>query len=185
MKIRLIGPYAKLWKKGYLRVAKKDGRRRVDLVNDHKTDRSTVAFARYVMSIAYGQIIPDEYDVDHIDRDCSNDLISNLQVITKEAHRTKTGTENRKPPLVLVCPQCKHIFEQKRNQRAEVKGYKFNFCSRTCSGKFNRNDVLPSTSFTCPQCGVRFSRFNRQLHSKTKRRFCSKSCSTTFYRSSR
>ena len=88
MRIELQSPYKELYKRGYLR-QDKQGRRRVDLVNSEQ-DRTTVSYARYLVSVKEGRLLLPDEEVDHIDNDGSNDDIHNLQILSKEEHKAKT-----------------------------------------------------------------------------------------------
>lgn len=134
LKIELSYPYCNDWRLGYLRESK-DGRKRVDLFNSN-TDRTTVAYARYLMACQVGRYLTDKEEVDHIDRDCSNDDLSNLQILTVEEHKEKTVVENSTglTMITLTCAYCGTKFE--RDTRQTHKGSKNSFCSRSCNGKF-------------------------------------------------
>ena len=136
MKIELKSPFKEIWKYGYLRQSSLDNRKRVDLFNSD-TDRTTISYARYLMSVELGKVLSKDFEVDHIDRDCSNDEIANLQVITLEEHKLKTkievsGREYKK----IICDFCEKEFQREVRQLGKNKGYSRAFCSRQCSGKF-------------------------------------------------
>lgn len=132
MKLELSYPYCNDWRLGYLRESK-DGRKRVDLFNSN-TDRTTVAYARYLMACQVGRYLTDEEEVDHIDQDNSNDELSNLQILSVEEHRKKNSKEQTtgRTMVVLICDYCGTSFErEKRNVK-----YSRSFCNRSCSGRF-------------------------------------------------
>ena len=135
MKIELESPFKELWKKGYLRQSKKDNRRRVDLVNSSK-DRTTISYAKYLICIKRGELLPEGYEVDHIDADCCNDALDNLQVLPTKDHTEKTKKEatTGRTIVKIVCPNCYKTFErEKRN----VKPNTTPKCSRKCNAQFN------------------------------------------------
>lgn len=136
MKIELQEPFASIWRLGYVRTDKV-GRKRLDLVNS-ATERTTIAYARYLMSVELNRFLTDNEEVDHIDGDCSNDCLSNLQVLSKQEHMAKT-VKSRSPrkSLSLVCPLCEREFVRWDNQ---IKVSKRTFCSRSCNAKQNRRD---------------------------------------------
>ena len=74
MVIELESPYKEIYRKGYLR-EDKSGRKRLDLINS-KRDRTTISYARYLVSVDLGYVLGQDYEVDHIDTDCSNDEIT-------------------------------------------------------------------------------------------------------------
>lgn len=136
MKIQLQEPFKSLWNYGYLRQSKKDNRRRVDLFNSG-LDRTTISYAKYLICIHRGELLPEGYEVDHIDKDRCNDSITNLQVLTAEEHKEKTIMENTtgRTTVELVCPNCGNNFlREKRN----VKPNTTPKCSRTCNAEYNR-----------------------------------------------
>lgn len=95
MKIQLQHPYDKDWKQGYLQI-NSEGRRTVILYNSPR-DRSTTAYARYLLSIKIGRYLEDTEQVDHIDNDKTNDNVTNLQILTGKQNSTKAGLVARKP----------------------------------------------------------------------------------------
>ena len=88
MKIDLEYPYNTLWNNGYI-VINPEGRRNVVLFNS-QIDRSTVSYARYLMSVKLGRFLTDQEEVDHIDNNKTNDDPNNLQILTPEQNREKT-----------------------------------------------------------------------------------------------
>lgn len=128
-------PFKELWRVAYIREAE-DGRKRIDLVNSSK-DRTTISFARYLMCVKLGKFISEDYEVDHIDADCTNDDLSNLQILTKEEHLEKTTREatTGRTFLQLVCPNCRITF--KREVRFTTGNKENNFCSRHCNAAHN------------------------------------------------
>ncbi|WEU69430.1 hypothetical protein TY_10 [Pseudomonas phage vB_PaeM_Ty] len=134
MKIELKGPYSDRYKFGYLRTCK-DKRKRVDLFNSNQ-DRTTVTYAKYLMSVQLGRLVDKNEEVDHIDGDRTNDSIENLQVIPKQEHRKKTAKE-REPRkfIITTCTYCGVEFKKWANQ---INGKKNLFCSRSCNAKFTK-----------------------------------------------
>lgn len=112
MKIELEYPFINDWRLGYLRTSK-DGRRRVDLFNSN-TDRTTISYARYLMSCHVGRYLTAEEEVDHVDQNPTNDEISNLQILSTNDHLKKT-LENRPKGVVitLICSNCGTSFERR------------------------------------------------------------------------
>lgn len=134
MRIELEEPFKSKYRLGYLRRDSR-GRGRVDLVNTD-TDRTTVSYARYLVSVQEGRFLEEWEEVDHIDGNPSNDSLSNLQILSTSEHIVKTVKE--RPPrkkLSLVCPQCSKVFERWANQ---VGGRTNVFCSRSCNAKYTR-----------------------------------------------
>ena len=138
MVIDLEEPFKSLYKRAYIR-EDKFGRKRVDLVNT-ESDRTTIAYARYLMCVKVGYVISNEYEVDHIDRDCSNDEIDNLQILTREEHLHKTTLEmtTGRNTRIVNCACCGKQFERE----VRLIRYEKQLCSRSCNGKLS-NNLLP------------------------------------------
>lgn len=133
MKIELKYPFLGEFCKAYLSTSKADGRSRVSLYREDGTG-TFMQYARYLMSIKEGRILSKNEEVDHIDKDKTNDDISNLQVLTVEDHKAKTKEEvSGRTYSVLICAYCGKQFKRETRQ---VK-YKRDFCSRYCNGKFH------------------------------------------------
>lgn len=132
MQIDLQEPFKSLYRKGYLRESA-DGRRRVDLYNSPE-DRTTISYARYLLSVKNGRFLNQDEEADHIDTDTLHDDLKNLQVLTKAEHAHKTALENfGKQFANLVCPQCGKTFtREKRFVRTDNPK-----CSRRCNALSN------------------------------------------------
>ena len=139
-KIQLKEPYKSLWKLGYLRKSSQSERMLLDLVNSQH-DRTTTSYARYLFSVSVGYMIPDGFEIDHIDGDPTNDSLNNLQMLTVEEHLIKSSKEKSgRSTVELTCPHCRCVFETEcRNIRPEKVR---NFCSRQCNGKYYHGDGI-------------------------------------------
>ena len=124
MKIELESPYKEMWRKGYL-VTNTEGRRNIILFNS-RSERTTVSYARYLMSVSLGYFVPPEYEVDHIDDDKTNDILSNLQLLSSTENKKKQASKTR--PSVC-CVICGVVVVLKRKQKGQKT------CSRVCGGK--------------------------------------------------
>ncbi len=114
------------------------GRKIVVLVaQEHRT---TMSYARYLMSEKLGRELTDMEEVDHVDDDCMNDAIGNLQVLTPRQNKAKQDARRRAAALVtLVCPECGNEFTRfRRNTNLRPKGSASpSCCSRSCSGRYH------------------------------------------------
>lgn len=119
---KVYGPYGK-------------GRKMVALVSPGH--RTTMAYARYLMSVHLGRELTDEEEVDHIDDDCTNDVITNLQILTPEQNKEKQDRKRLAESLItLVCPECQQPFTRARSQthlRRPRRTDAPSCCSRSCS----------------------------------------------------
>lgn len=119
------------------------GRKATRLHYDDGTKKVT-SWARYIYELNYGEI-PENYEVDHIDENCTNDNIDNLQLLTSEENIEKYYRNNPAPTISFICPTCKKDFKRleryyKHNQINQKKIGPF--CSRKCAGIFNRNNQV-------------------------------------------
>lgn len=131
MKIELQEPFKSKWLKGYLR-SMKDGRKLLDLVNCSK-HRTTISYARYLFSVNIGYVVPDEFHVDHINEDRTDDRLDNYQLLTPSQHASKNAKF-----VVLKCPCCNVEFEKPTGIYKQLLKNRTNtFCSRNCNGKYN------------------------------------------------
>lgn len=131
MKIELQEPFKSLWLKGYLRVDKTDGRKRLDLVNNYK-ERTTISYARYLFSVHLGYIVPDHLHVDHINDDQTDDRLENYQLLTPNENTAKKARF-----VDVTCPQCSKITTMRfGDYNWKVKSRTNIFCSSSCNAKF-------------------------------------------------
>lgn len=126
-KIELEYPFNLIWRLGYI-VTNKENRRNVILYNSSK-DRSTISYARYLVSVQEGRLLRTSEEVDHIDNDKTNDDLSNLQILGNKEHRLKTNAAGKyKDYVFLTCPVCYSGFVRRSGQIL-VDSPK---CSREC-----------------------------------------------------
>ena len=150
MKIDLEYPYNTLWNNGYI-VINPEGRRNVVLFNS-QIDRSTVSFARYLMSVKLGRFLTDQEEVDHIDNNKTNDDPNNLQILTPEQNREKQRLHyinSVQQKFDLACPYCGKDFTlTERDMKMKFDYFHKNngsgliYCSSSCNAKYN-SDTNP------------------------------------------
>lgn len=87
MKIKVESPFDKDWKYAYI-VSNRENRKMVCLFNAINK-RTTISYARYLMSVKLGRILDKNEQVDHIDNNKTNDSIDNLQLMKPEENRQK------------------------------------------------------------------------------------------------
>lgn len=138
MKIKLESPYSEDWINGYL-VINSENRRNIVLYNSPMS-RTTVSYARYLMSVNLGRYLTELEHVDHIDEDKTNDVLENLQILTPAQNTAKNNIARSKFTkfLVLRCPVCHNIFTRKRGNTQAVmsKQHLVSSCSRKCAREF-------------------------------------------------
>lgn len=136
-------PYSDYWL--YKIFHRKEGRWQANLIliSDTKV-RTTLSYARYLMSVKCGRILEKDEHVDHIDNDKSNDSIDNLQILSPDENKKKQeefyALHNQKY-TVLNCVNCEKEFKiLSRNFRFHTKNGRKNFnCSRKCAHDSLRN----------------------------------------------
>src|SRR5690606_5867052 len=96
--MKVYGPYLR-----------KDGRKHVILYKDGK--RSTVSYPKFLMEQHLGRKLKPHETVDHIDRDFTNDDITNLRVVDRSQH-AKDDAKRVKYTQVeeLTCVWCGCVF---------------------------------------------------------------------------
>lgn len=144
--LKLESPFKELWKRGYL-VINKEPRRNVVLYNSQE-DRTTISYAKYLMSIKLGRILKEYEIVDHINDDTMDDRIDNYQIISKRDNNLKSIIQKGKSGLYVrfKCGVCGKIFDKRKNITHLVYTSKrSDYCSRSCGGKspkFPESEVI-------------------------------------------
>lgn len=131
MQIKLQEPFGEYYA-GYKVFHKTEGRHMLCLLRYDGT-RTTMSWARYLLCVRLGQLLPDGIDADHIDNNKTNDSPDNLQPLPKVCNLEKS----RRPATMveLVCPMCAKVFTRPRRQTHLVKGGLPTCCSRRCGGQ--------------------------------------------------
>jgi hypothetical protein len=97
-------------------------------------------YARYVYIVVHNVLLASSMQVDHIDGDRTNDVRSNLQVLTPTENRLKSQVERRNmgTQAMMICPECRGLFYRAKRLTHMAKKGEFTACSRKCAGKFRR-----------------------------------------------
>lgn len=138
MKIELESPFDKLYKAGYLNMNKEP--RRLVLLVDFDNKKTTISYARYLMTVKLNRILEPYEHVDHIDNDKLNDVIDNLQIISVQENNIKRVKHLKleTQPVTLVCPVCEITFSKPRRQViVKLNANKKPTCSRKCGGIYS------------------------------------------------
>lgn len=101
-----------------------------------KENRTTISYARYLMSVHLGRKLKKIETVDHINGDKLNDSLENLQILSNEDNIKKSA--RGKTMATLKCPVCLNLFTKEKRQTHLVKGGNPTCCSRNCSYKKQR-----------------------------------------------
>ena len=119
----------------------KDGRRFIVYKGEDNKYHSK-AYARYLMEQHLGRKLTNEEEVHHKDHNKMNDVIENLEVKNKTAHRRE---HNIKPIIIEHCYICGSniIVDSKKranHYRSKNKNPDKWFCSKHCSGIFGQKE---------------------------------------------
>lgn len=107
----------------------------VFLISRDKSHRTSMTYARYLMSTSLGRKLRQNEHVDHIDNNRLNDTICNLQILTQCENSRKSS---KKQMVLLKCPECGIEFSRQRRQTHLTKNRGMSTCcGRHCSGKFS------------------------------------------------
>lgn len=136
-RVRAKFPYQDYWM--YIVLHKGENRRMVNLIKIMDTkERTTISYARYLMSVHLGRFLEKDEHVDHIDDNKLNDVLSNLQILTPEQNKIKQeqlySSINSKY-VQLNCSYCNKVFDYlKKNYTFHKKNGRIKFhCSKQCS----------------------------------------------------
>lgn len=127
MKLNLTYPFTTKYTKGYL-VTNKENRKMVCLYNNHK-DRTTISYARYLVSVKEKRFLNEDEHVDHIDNNKTNDDIQNLQILTPLENHNKTF-KTGETLIDFICPVCNKNFSLTKRQSHKINPT----CSKKCGG---------------------------------------------------
>jgi hypothetical protein len=127
------------------------GRSIVILYRDKK--RKTISYPKWIMEQHLNRFLEDDETVDHIDRDVTNNKLSNLQILSRAEHARVDALRNVFNYQKLICFGCKQEFlaSRKSIQNVISKNSAGPFCSRVCSGRYgasvqnNKQQKIAST----------------------------------------
>lgn len=86
-KIKLMYPFSEDYLSGYLNI-NKEPRRVVALIKKDKS-RTSISYARYLMSCELKRYLNRDEQVDHVDNNKLNDIIENLQILSHKENNIK------------------------------------------------------------------------------------------------
>lgn len=123
---RVFGPYHH---------SDRNGRQNLILQNSVTDIRYTMQYAKALLEVSLSRRLIDGETVDHIDGNCANDVIDNLQVLSLVDNIARSSL--RLDSLIVKCVWCDVEFEIRRLQRDSRGMNKAGpFCSRRCSGQY-------------------------------------------------
>lgn len=116
------------------------------LVPEHPncTKNGYVLMHRIIMENHLNRVLNANEVVHHLDGNKHNNDITNLQLLTNEAHSLLHGLQKGHSMVKLKCPWCGTIFDLPKNQSYIIKHTKYNCncCSLQCRGKLYREIQL-------------------------------------------
>ena len=134
MVIEILSPYNKEYNRAYL--VNSQGRNTVCLYSTNTKSRHSISYARYLMATHLNRFLNDNEHVDHIDNDKSNDVLSNLQILSLAENNQKQAALKGKKMVRYKCPVCFSEFSLSRRLSHLVNNKKTAAtCSRSCGGK--------------------------------------------------
>lgn len=140
MILDLEEPFKSIWRKGYLQVLNNEGGRRYVVLFNSDDDRTIISYARYLMSVKLGYVVPSHLEVDHRDDDCTNDDINNLQILTKAQNQAKRILRfwEREEVWGFSCAYCSTYFllTERVVKMRIAAGVENAYCSRSCASSY-------------------------------------------------
>lgn len=102
--------------------------------------KKTKSFARFLMETHLNRFLDKDEHVDHIDGDCKNDCLENLQILTPRENNQKAIVQNNITTKIWEgnCPNCGIFFSKPLSRvRSNLKLHKEGpFCSKHCAGQY-------------------------------------------------
>ena len=168
----------------------KEGRLRINLISC-ADNYFGMLFSTYLWEVSHHRKVRKSFSIDHIDGDCTNDVLSNLQEISL-SDNIKKGTSkiieyNNKnsKKLFLWCPVCGERFKISRwkvNLKKLKKGKEFHFCCKDCAWKaqeksfklpdFQKFKRIKQKEFTPANQHEDFKKFSKPIYIEKKIKVC-------------
>lgn len=122
---------------GYI-ITNRENRKMICLRDKNTKKRTTISYARYLISVRENRLLNKYEQVDHIDNNKTNDDIDNLQVLSLKDNIRKyyIQSSRTRKMIRLICPNCKKEFTRELNNCHLQKGNSFSSCSRKCLYNF-------------------------------------------------
>ena len=122
--MKIYGPYTRKDQRKHIVIVHGDGR------------KQTKSYPRYLLEQHLGRELTEHETVDHIDNNKTNDDITNLQILSRQANIEKDRLLHPRQVYKFVCPVCgtnaeKYFNFVKHNWK---RGRMGPYCSRKCAG---------------------------------------------------
>lgn len=137
---RVYGPYGS-----------NDGRKRLTfrevdeggMIRKAGSKSFSMAWSRALMIAKLDRLLSEDEEVDHINEDHTDDSVDNLQVLSYEEHKQKSGRENgarQNRRTLEVCPVCEKEFMCRGDSKRKALSLNRQpCCSRVCGSKYGRS----------------------------------------------
>lgn len=102
-----------------------------------------MTYARHLMSVFLGRFLTEEEHVDHINDDCTDDRIENLQILTPSQNSLKMLYRRGRVMAVIICPTCGFLFSCEIGNTSLANCYKgrISACCARCRDTFWMNHL--------------------------------------------
>lgn len=132
-KINIEFPFTTVYDSAYKVTSQ--GRNTVVLYSTVTKERTSISYAKYLMSVHLKRWLTNDEHVDHINNDKSDDRIENYQILTLAENNKKQASVIGCQVVEYKCAICGNKFVVKRkHSHFTIKG-KSMTCSRSCGGK--------------------------------------------------
>lgn len=111
-----------------------------------KKTSKTYLYSRYLFCVYTGKVVPEGFDVDHVDGNKRNDTIPNLRMIPHVTNLQKSSTDPsalaQHRYVRLTCLECGVVFVKHRNGTHLTKRQHATYCSSKCghSGRMHMEE---------------------------------------------
>lgn len=106
--------------------------------------KATVLAHREIVEQSLGRKLTNLEIIHHKDGNKHNNIISNLEILTRSSHAIEHGKERSITLIKLVCIYCNKEFERALSEEKHFRNQKKAgpFCGKSCVGKWSRNKQL-------------------------------------------
>jgi hypothetical protein len=134
-KIKIEYPFTEIYDSAYK--VSSQGRNTVVLYKTGTQERTSISYAKYLMSVHLKRWLTKEEHIDHKNNNKLDDRIENYQILSLADNNKKQAALRGCSMIKYECPVCSRIFSVKL-QNSHLVGRKNNTsitCSRACGAK--------------------------------------------------
>lgn len=154
--------YAEKPYKGYklYKVFHKKEKRYFAVLVKSSTDRTTVAWAKYLAEVEIGHKLGRKWHVHHKDGTTTNDRLGNLKVCSPVKHK-QLHSDGCRWLLKGKCAFCKRIFcrVHNRHSMSKFRATKYFYCKRSCS----YSALKAGAKLTLSRCIIFYGEVSKEL----------------------